>query len=80
VVGFERVERVSEAAGRLLDADLVELGPVHLVDVLVDRRRRLDLVLDAVEAGHQDRRERQVRVGGRVRGAELDALGLGDLE
>ena len=38
--------------------------------------RRLDLVLDAVEAGEQQRGEREVRVGRRVGAAELDALGL----
>ena len=32
------------------------------VDVLVERLARVDLVLDAVEAGHQHGRERQVRV------------------
>ena len=49
----------------------------QLVEVLVDRCRRLDLVLDAVQAGHHHRGERQVRVRRRVGAAELDALGLG---
>ena len=34
------------------------------------------LLLDAVEAGHQHRGEGEVRVAGRVRRAELDALRL----
>ena len=49
----------------------------QLVQVLVHRLVRLDLVLDAVDAGHQHGRERQVRVGRRVRHPELQALGLG---
>ena len=36
----------------------------------------IDLVRDAVEAGHHAGRERQVRVAGRVGRPELDALGL----
>ena len=37
----------------------------------------MDLVLDAVDTGHQHCRERQVGVGGRVRETDLDALALG---
>ena len=48
----------------------------QLVQVLVDGLVRLDPVLDAVEAGHQLRGEREVRVARGVRRAELDALGL----
>src|SRR6266487_890331 len=36
----------------------------------------LDLAADAVEAGHQECREQQVRIGGWIGGAKLDALGL----
>ncbi len=49
----------------------------QVVDVLVQRLARVDLVLDAVEARHQHGGEGEVAVAGRVRGAELDALGLG---
>jgi hypothetical protein len=74
VVGLERVEHLGQRARHLRDVG--GLVRRQLVEVLVDRRRRLDLVLDAVEAGHQHRREREVRVARRVRAAELDALGL----
>ena len=74
VVGLERVEDRGQRAGHLLDR--VVLLRRQLVEVLVDRLRRLDAVLDAVEAGHQLRREREVGVGRRVGHAELDALGL----
>ena len=48
MVGLEGVEHLAEAArGRL---DLQRLLGLEVVEVLVDRRRRLDLVLDAVEA------------------------------
>ncbi|VXB56721.1 conserved hypothetical protein [Arthrobacter sp. 8AJ] len=48
----------------------------ELVEVLVDGSRGLDAVADAVNAGHQLGSEGQVRVGGGVRSAEFDALGL----
>ena len=68
----------SSEPGRPVDAGLL-LG-AHLVDVAVDRGRRLDLVDDAVEAGHQLGAERQVRVAGRVRRAELEAPRAGRRE
>ena len=37
----------------------------------------MDLVLDAVETGHQHRGEAEIRVGSRIGEADLDALGLG---
>ena len=78
VVGLERVEGLLERARRAGDVDLL-LG-AHLVDVAVDRGRRLDLVDDAVEAGHQLGAEREVRVAGRVRRAELEAARAGRRE
>ena len=54
------------ASSSLLGLEEVELG----------RLARIDLVLDAVQTGHQQRREEQVRVRGRVRAAELDPLAL----
>ena len=71
MVGLERVERLLERARRAGDAGLLLGG--HLVDVAVERRRRLDPVDHAVEAGHQLGAERQVRVAGRVGRAELEA-------
>jgi hypothetical protein len=49
----------------------------QVVDVLVQRIARIDLVLDAVDHRHQHRREGQVRIAARVGAAELDPLGLG---
>src|SRR5438128_2442452 len=74
VVGLlEVVEHDAEVAGELLD--LLRLGGRQLVEVLVDRLTRIDLVGDPVEPRHQARRERQIRVAGVIGGAELDALG-----
>src|SRR5579875_2331974 len=50
VVGGEAVERLAERAGQLPDPELLAPGRRELVDVLVDRGRRLDLLADAVEA------------------------------
>src|SRR2546429_9977972 len=59
-VSVERVEDLLERARRLPDG-LLGLA-LELVEVQVHRRRRLDLVDDAVESGHEARGERQVRV------------------
>ena len=74
LVGLERGERLVERARHL--RHLGQLLRRQVVEVLVDRVRRLDPVLHAVEAGHQHRREGQVRVARRVGAAELEALGL----
>src|SRR5207244_181751 len=70
---LEVIEHDAEVAGELLD--LLRLGGRQLVEVLIDRLARIDLVGDAVEPRHQARREAQVRIAGRVGRAELDALG-----
>ena len=74
VVGLERGQRLAERAadGR----DLGQLLRRQVVEVLVRRRARVDLVADAVDAGHQQRREGEVGVGAGVGEAGLDALGL----
>src|ERR1700692_4132158 len=74
-VGVEGVEHLLERAGRLLHRAVLAF-----VKVLVDRSRRLDLVDDAVQAGHEARGEREVRVARRVGRAELEAPGLGFVE
>ena len=75
VVGLETVDHCRERRRSLRDVG--SLVRRQLVEVLVDRRERLDLLLDAVDAGHQHRREGQVRVTRAVRATELQALGLG---
>ncbi len=49
----------------------------QVVDVLVQRLARIDLVLDAVDRRHQHGREGEVRIAGRIGAAELEPLGLG---
>src|SRR6266702_3235699 len=46
------------------------------LQVDVHRLGRLDLVLDAVQTRHEQRGEREVRIGRRIRRPELDALRL----
>src|ERR1700682_3770034 len=74
VVLLECVGCLAERAWHLLD--LGHLLAFELVDVLVERSRRSDLVLDSVESRHQAGREREVRAGSGVRRAEFDALRL----
>ena len=57
--------------------DVLVLGRGQFVQVLVDRRGRFDAALDAVDARHEARGERQVGVRAGVRHAVLHALGLG---
>src|SRR5712664_833413 len=64
VILLQRVERLAKGAGHRLDLRL--LLWLQLVDVLVDWLRRKDLVLDAIQAGHEARSEREVWVGSRV--------------
>src|SRR5436190_11386884 len=45
----------------------------HLVDVLVDRRAWIDLLLDAVEPRPQHHRQREIGIARRIRHPQLDA-------
>ncbi len=67
-------ERLTQRAAHGRDA--LQLLWRQVVEILVHRRARIELVLDAVEARHQHRRESQVRVGERIGEADFDALGL----
>src|SRR5436190_23977884 len=74
VVRFQRGQRFLQTARRVLD--VLALRGLQLVEVHVHRLRRLDLVLHAVEAGHEQGGKGQVRVARRIRRPELDALRL----
>src|SRR5437667_10802772 len=52
----------------------------HVVDVALLRRARVELALDPVEPGFQERRLREVRVAGGVDGAELEAAATRDAD
>src|SRR5207245_4497135 len=62
VVALQLIEHDVQRTRELLD--LLGLLRRQLVEVLVHRLARIDLVRDPVEAGHQAGRERQVRVAG----------------
>ncbi|ABA50095.1 hypothetical protein BURPS1710b_2769 [Burkholderia pseudomallei 1710b] len=70
----ERFERLVEAGAH--GRDLRILFRRQVVQVLVRGLARMDLVLDAVETRHHQRREAQVRVRHRVREARFDAAAL----
>src|SRR3546814_10641737 len=57
--------RISDWSSDVCSSDL---------EVLVHRIARIDAVLDAVQAGHEHRREGEIRIAGRVGAAELDAF------
>src|SRR5688572_14967847 len=67
------IERLTQIAGQLIDAEMPAFAMAHLVDVLVHRRSRIQRPLDAVKTGAQHRREGEIRVAGRIRHAKLDA-------
>src|SRR6266508_1740449 len=73
VVGLEGVQHLLQRSGHLLHLRGLRRGQV--VEVLVDRVRRLDLFLHPVEARQEHRAERQVRVAGGVGRPDLDTLG-----
>src|SRR5882762_2868982 len=77
VVRLERRERLVQGARRVLH--MLALLGLEVVQVYIHRLRRLDLVLDAVQARHEQRRERQVRIARRIGGPELHAFRLGRL-
>ncbi len=68
VPGLEELAILIEGGKRLIEGEghmlqvLFLLGR-QIVEVLIERIARMDLVLNAVEAGHEHGRERQVRVG-----------------
>src|ERR1700730_4853772 len=79
---FQELAVLVEIAERLArrrahGRDLLELSRRQIVEVLVDRRAGIELVLDAVETRHQHRRKRKMRIGERIGVANLDALALG---
>src|SRR5690606_35054877 len=53
-IALERVDRLLQVAGEARDLEARALAGAHRVDVLVDRRGRLEFALDAVEARSQD--------------------------
>src|SRR3984893_76337 len=71
----ELFESLAERAAH--GRNLLQFLRRQIVEILVDGFARIELVLDTVEAGHQHRRVREIRVGPRVRGAELAARGVG---
>src|SRR5439155_23046931 len=70
----EITERLAQRAAH--GGDLLELSGRQIVEVLVDRRARIELVLDAVEPGHQHRGKTEIRIGERIREADLDAAAI----
>ena len=74
VVLPQRLEGLGQCGGQLRDA--LRFLRRQLVEVLVDRRQRLDAVLDAIDSRHELRGEGEVRVRRRVGRAELEALRL----
>src|SRR6266487_2397806 len=74
MVGFERRQRLLQASRRVLH--VLALRRLQVVQIDVHRLGRLDLVFDAVETRHEQRGEREVRVGRWIRRPELEPLGL----
>ena len=75
VIAFEVHERFVERARRL--RNFGEFFRGKIVDVFVERRAGMVFVLNAVDHGHQQRREREIRIAARIGAAELDPCGGG---
>ena len=74
MVGFKSVKSLIQRSRGL--RNLGDLFRWQIVEILIHRLTRIDLVLDTIEASHQYRREGEIRVARRVRATELDALGF----
>ena len=74
MIVLEVVEGGAEAARNVIHGGVLLRG--QLVDVLVNRGRRLNLVLDAIQTCQQQGGEGHVRVRRGIGAAELDTLGL----
>ena len=74
VVVLQSNEGFLQGAGNLRDSFCFLGG--QLIEVLVNGLVRLDLVDDSIQTRHHLRREGEIGIAGRVRGAELDALCL----
>src|ERR1035441_9865974 len=74
VVLLQAIERLAQAAGHVWNF-LQFLGR-QFVNVFVERFARLDFVLDAVQARHEQRGEAEIRIRRRVRRAVFEAFGL----
>src|SRR5437868_9512288 len=75
MVFLQTVERFVECARH--GWDLRQLLRPEIVDVLIERLAWINLVLDAVQAGHHHGGERHVRVAARIGWTELDTLCFG---
>ncbi len=74
MVTFQGVEPLAQRARGA--PDLLGFLGLEVIQVLVDRFARVDLVLDAIQSGHEHGGEGEVGVAGRIRAAELDSLRL----
>ena len=74
MVSLQSSQRLFQVSRSLLD--VLSLFSGQLVQVLIDRCRRLNAVTDTVQASHQLSSECEVGVSGGVRCAELQALSL----
>ncbi len=62
IVGFQIIERETEACRECLDAGIRYLLEVHLIDVFLNWFTWVDFVLDPVQSSHQNDRKCKVRV------------------
>jgi hypothetical protein len=71
-----QLDRLAERLGQLLDAQPLPLLGTDVVEVLLHRLGQLVALLDALEPGREQNREREVGVAGGVGAAQLHARGL----
>src|SRR3990172_11028506 len=72
MVGLKGIKDLIKTARQGLDS--LGLFRLQLIEILVDRLARVDLLLDAVDPPHQHGAERQIGVAAWIRSPELDPL------
>src|SRR2546423_3959826 len=80
VVALELLRRLEEVRRQSLEPAPAELVVGDRVEVLAVRLPRVEALLDAVEAGGEDRRGREIRIRGAVDRPVLDPARAGDAE
>src|SRR5579875_726414 len=74
VVSFKRVQRFLKRSGKR--RHLGEILGTEIIDILIERFPRVDLILDPIKSGHEHCGKGKVGIARRIGRTELQALGF----